>query len=79
MATLSNICNSETNQAHIGASPGIVEAAIRICEYARYHCDFRLFSTALIFRTRDTWLVTEAAVLILAIVWGNMGNKVRIY
>lgn len=35
LATLSNICNSETNQAHIGASPGIVEAAIRICEYAR--------------------------------------------
>jgi hypothetical protein len=36
LATLGNICNSETNQAHIGASPGIVEAAIRICEYARY-------------------------------------------
>lgn len=61
LATLSNICNSETNQAHIGASPGIVEAAIRICEYAR-----------------ETWLVTEAATLLLAIVWGNMGNKARV-
>ncbi len=36
LATLSNMCNSETNQAHIGASPGIVEAAIRICDHARF-------------------------------------------
>ena len=32
----------------------------------------------IIFYHRETWLVTEAATLLLAIVWGNMGNKARV-
>jgi hypothetical protein len=35
LAAFSNICNTDTNQAHIGSIRGLVEVAIRICEHAR--------------------------------------------
>lgn len=63
-----------------------MEAAIRICEYARcarflllLRClNGSIFNYFFAKHYRDTWLVTEAAVLILAIVWRNMGNKAHV-
>jgi hypothetical protein len=37
LAAFSNICNSDVNQSHIGSITGLVEAAVRICEHARYY------------------------------------------
>lgn len=36
LAALANICSYDATQAHIGFTKGCVEAAIRLCEYARY-------------------------------------------
>jgi hypothetical protein len=36
LIALSNLCNNDNTQAHVGATPGLCEAAVRICEFARY-------------------------------------------
>ena len=36
LSLLANMCCTDLNQAHIGASAGLVGVAIRICEYGRY-------------------------------------------
>lgn len=60
LAAISNICYSEATQSHVGASAGIMETAIRICQHAA-----------------APFVVAEAAVLILAMIWSNIGNKAR--
>lgn len=35
LSALSNMCNSEGNQAHIGSISGLVECVIRVCDHAR--------------------------------------------
>lgn len=35
LSTLSNICNTETNQTHIGNMNGILEITLRICQHAQ--------------------------------------------
>ena len=38
MSTMSNICYTESTQSHIGSTPGLIEAAVRLCEYGRCVC-----------------------------------------
>lgn len=35
LMALSNMCNSESNQSHIGSSKGAIDICVRICEHAR--------------------------------------------
>ena len=61
LASIANVCYDSATQAHIGASAGIVEMAVRICEHARH-----------------PYVAGEAAMLLGAIMWGNVGNKGRV-
>jgi hypothetical protein len=36
LIALSNLCNNETTQTHLGSASGLCEVAVRICEFARY-------------------------------------------
>lgn len=36
LIAMSNMCNNENTQAHVGATQGLCEAAVRICEFARF-------------------------------------------
>jgi len=36
LVLLSNLCNSEINQAHLGATPEAIQVAVRVCENGRY-------------------------------------------
>lgn len=38
LIALTNICNSETNQAHVGSSKGGISTFIRVLEHGRYVC-----------------------------------------
>lgn len=61
MASFANVCYGEATQSHIGASLGLIEAAVRVCEFAQH-----------------PYVVAEAAMLLLASMWRNQGNKARV-
>ena len=50
LAAFSNICNTDVNQSHIGSIKGLVEAAVRICEHARYSNTISMSCTELNYR-----------------------------
>lgn len=52
LAAFSNICNNEVNQSHIGSIKGLIDVAIRICQFGR---ELFLISGAANFLLSSCW------------------------